>query len=60
MTGRPYSSRWKDRSEEARLRCQVTELRGRTRVQCTEDRRYQHEHQWRGKPFQNQDQETAR
>lgn len=57
MTGR-YNERWRNRSEEARLRCRATEVRGRHLRQCVEDRRTEHVHIWGGKPFANQDQET--
>lgn len=43
--------RWPNRSEESRNRCRATERRGGRVVQCTEDRRQPHEHQWRGAPF---------
>jgi hypothetical protein len=53
MTTYPTGSkrRWKNVSEERRLRCQATERRGMSYVQCTEDRRTEHTHEWRGKPF---------
>lgn len=49
------ASRWSNRSEEDRLRCRATEIRTGRRRQCTEDRRGEHVHQWRGIPFENQD-----
>lgn len=48
MTGR---SRWRNRSEERRLRCRATEWRNGKLVQCSEDRREEHNHQSRGKLF---------
>lgn len=48
--------KWSNHAEERRLRCQLTERRitrqGTKEVQCTEDRRTEHVHQWRGVPFQ--------
>lgn len=55
MTANP-GDRWYNRSTEARLRCRATEQQGSHLRQCTEDRRTEHVHQWRGKPFANQEQ----
>lgn len=51
MTTTQAQRRWKNISEERRLRCQATERRGMMLVQCTEHRRTEHTHQWRGVPF---------
>lgn len=61
MSGR-YNERWSNRSEEARLRCRRTEVRGNHVRQCVEDRRTKHVCQWGGKPFavQVHDQEGIR
>lgn len=45
------SAHWANRSEESRLRCRATERRGGLIVQCTGNRKIEHEHEHRGKPF---------
>lgn len=47
----PRNRRWANRNEEERLRCRATEFRNGKLVQCSEDRRTEHEHQSRGKKF---------
>lgn len=46
--------RWRDSAEEKRIRCRATERRGTMLVQCSEDRRTEHAHQWRGRAFADQ------